>query len=260
MKNKIMTIDTPSGTMETDEILKAINNLSAGISELKSDLKYYAGKSETGIIQAAYSGMGDGALEMLSKGYGEEISEVMGIIAGDCPMLERCSATFSQLISDMIMDYRRGELDNKRADEYRQKITDMRETAPFPSCRNCFDRNENIFGKSIKKCSDFQNFFSGRRPDSEVTDIQDVNAEDIVSSCLEPLANRHRFRVMQELYYGPKSFSELSESTGLRGGNLLFHLEKLVNSTMILQKQERGVYLLSKKGASALKVCTGLLG
>jgi DNA-binding HxlR family transcriptional regulator len=174
-------------------------------------------------------------------------------------MLERCSATFSQLISDMILDYRKGELDNTKADEYRKKLIGMREKAPFPSCKNCFDRNGDILDKSIKSCGAFQNFFSGRTPAGDEKSVQEVDPENIVSSYLEPLANRHRFRVMQELYYGPKSFSELSDTTGLRGGNLLFHIEKLVSTSMILQKQERGVYVLSEKGAGALKVCTGLM-
>ncbi|UUX93316.1 winged helix-turn-helix domain-containing protein [Methanoplanus endosymbiosus] len=259
MKNKMMTLKTAKSTMNSDEVVMALNSLSSEISDLKNDLKYYARKTETGMIHAAYSGMGDSALQMLSKGYEEEIRGVMGVIAGECPMREECSAAFSQLLSDMITDYRKGELDDAGADEYRQKITGMREAAPYPSCQKCFEKNEDLFNRSIKRCSAFQAFFSGRTPACEETPVQEINPENIVSSYLEPLANKHRFKVLQELYYGPKSFSELSEVTGLRGGNLLFHIEKLVGTTMILQKQERGVYVLSEKGANALKVSARLL-
>lgn len=257
--NKSVSKEKYENTAGNIEILQAINRLSAEMSDLKDDLRFYVRKTETGIIHAAYSGMENGTLEILSKNYEAEIREVMGIIAGDCAMLERCSATFSQIISDMILDYRKGELDSKKADEYRKTLAGMREKAPFPACKNCFDRNGDILDKSIINCGAFQNLFSGRRNEGDERSVQEVDPEDIVLSYLEPLANRHRFRVMQELYYGPKSFSELSETTGLRGGNLLFHLEKLVSTSMILQKQERGVYVLSEKGAGALKVCTGLM-
>lgn len=259
MKSKMMTINTAKSTMNSDEVVMALNSLSSEISDLKNDLKYYARKTETGMVHAAYSGMGDRALEMLSKGYEEEIRGVIEAIAGECPMREECSAAFSQLLSDMIADYRKGELDDTRVDEYRQRITEMREAVPYMSCQNCFDRSEDILNRSIKKCSAFQDFFSGRTPACGETAVQEIDPENIVSSFLEPLANKHRFKVLQELYYGPKSFSELSEVTGLRGGNLLFHLEKLVGTAMVLQKQGRGVYVLSEKGASAIKVSAGFL-
>jgi len=258
MINKSASKYNSGNRTEDGDILQEISRLSSEMSDLKNDLRFYIRKTETGMISAACSGMKNNAIDILSKGYKEEIKEVMDIIAGECPMHDRCSAVFSSVLTDMIQDYRRGELDDIKSEEYRQKLLEMRESAPYPSCKNCFDKNECIFDRSVKSCASFQNFFSGRTNREEEMPIQEIKPEDIVSSYLEPLANRHRFRVMQELYYGPKSFSELSESTGLRGGNLLFHLEKLVNTAMILQKQERGVYVLSEKGAGALKVCTGL--
>ena len=50
-----------------------------------------------------------------------------------------------------------------------------------------------------------------------------------------------------------KTFSALSELTGLRGGNLLFHLQKLQDGGMILQRHERGGYMITEKGYRALR-------
>ncbi|MDW7727389.1 MAG: hypothetical protein SCH70_09850 [Candidatus Methanoperedens sp.] len=59
-----------------------------------------------------------------------------------------------------------------------------------------------------------------------------------------------------------KTFSEFSEHTGLRGGNLLFHLQKLLDSGMILQRHGRRDYMATEKGYKVLRgigdVCLAL--
>lgn len=54
------------------------------------------------------------------------------------------------------------------------------------------------------------------------------------------------------------TFSALAELTGLRGGNLLFHLQKLQDGGMILQRNERGDYMITEKGYRALRVVAQL--
>jgi predicted transcriptional regulator len=49
-----------------------------------------------------------------------------------------------------------------------------------------------------------------------------------------------------------RTFSTLSELTGLRGGNLLFHIQKLLETDLILQRHERGDYMITKKGFNLL--------
>ncbi len=54
-------------------------------------------------------------------------------------------------------------------------------------------------------------------------------------------------------------FNEFSELTGLRGGNLLFHLQKLLDGGMILQRHERGDYMITEKGFRVLKGIADIL-
>ncbi|UTB32179.1 MAG: helix-turn-helix domain-containing protein [Methanobacterium sp. ERen5] len=49
-----------------------------------------------------------------------------------------------------------------------------------------------------------------------------------------------------------QSFSALSELTGLRGGNLLFHIQKLQDHDLIIQRHERGDYMITNKGFNLL--------
>jgi predicted transcriptional regulator len=46
--------------------------------------------------------------------------------------------------------------------------------------------------------------------------------------------------------------------TGLRGGNLLFHIKKLADSGMILQRHERGDYVITDKGFKTITAITQL--
>ena len=76
-----------------------------------------------------------------------------------------------------------------------------------------------------------------------------------MSEILEPVSNNHRLEILRAVAFEMKSFSAFSELTGLRGGNLLFHLQRLLDSGLILQMHERGDYMITDKG---LKILQGL--
>jgi predicted transcriptional regulator len=42
----------------------------------------------------------------------------------------------------------------------------------------------------------------------------------------------------------------------LKGGNLLFHIQKLLSAGFIAQNQDRGDYSLTEKGSKALRYLT----
>ena len=82
--------------------------------------------------------------------------------------------------------------------------------------------------------------------------IQSVVEDDLVKNILEPLASKQRLQIIKLLSVQAHTFSFLSDSTGLRGGNLLFHLQKLIDAGMIIQHHERGDYMLTEKGYKVL--------
>ncbi len=84
-------------------------------------------------------------------------------------------------------------------------------------------------------------------------DISLLPEELIVNDILEPLSNKQRLQIMKAIAIETKTFSALTELTGLRGGNLLFHLQKLLDSGMILQRHERGDYMITDKGFKVLR-------
>ncbi|MEM4643283.1 MAG: alcohol dehydrogenase catalytic domain-containing protein [Candidatus Bathyarchaeia archaeon] len=78
--------------------------------------------------------------------------------------------------------------------------------------------------------------------------------EEIVNNeILEPLANVKRLQILKSLLIKERTFSELMQITGLQGGNLLFHLQKLLSAGVIIQRHERGDYMITEKGYKILK-------
>jgi transcriptional regulator, ArsR family len=84
-------------------------------------------------------------------------------------------------------------------------------------------------------------------------DITQLPPEVVVDDILESLCHQKRFDILKAISSGTRSFSALSNLTGLRGGNLLFHLQKLVDKGMIIQRHERGDYMIIGKGFKVME-------
>jgi len=74
----------------------------------------------------------------------------------------------------------------------------------------------------------------------------------MVKTVLEPISNKQRLQILKSMASETKTFTALSELTGLRGGNLLFHIQKLMENSLIIQRHERGDYMITKKGYNLL--------
>ena len=84
-------------------------------------------------------------------------------------------------------------------------------------------------------------------------DISALETGMVMSEILEPVSNNQRLEILRAVAFETKSFSAFSELTGLKGGNLLFHLQKLTDSGLILQQHERGDYMITEKGFKILQ-------
>jgi len=72
------------------------------------------------------------------------------------------------------------------------------------------------------------------------------------------VANVQRFQIVKSLMVQTRTFSDISQLTGLKGGNLLFHIRKLTESGMILQRHERGDYIITEKGFKTMTAIADL--
>ncbi|WP_317064930.1 winged helix-turn-helix domain-containing protein [Methanoculleus caldifontis] len=168
----------------------------------------------------------------------------------DCPMRERCYTAFYEFLKTSAEHIRDGEVSEEIVLSYRDRLAEMRKSGKFDSCSTCFAETNRLFEKQLELMRSLGIYQRNRETSPSIGDLPD---EVLVGEILEPLANRHRFRIVQALAAELQTFSALSDLTGLRGGNLLFHLKKLQDAGMILQRHERGDYIITGKGYKTLE-------
>lgn len=81
---------------------------------------------------------------------------------------------------------------------------------------------------------------------------------EAVARMLAPLAHEGRIKLMQAMYNSPKSSGDLTHITGLKGGNLYYHLKELIRSNYVCERDDG--YDLTGLGAQMLMTFAGIAG
>ncbi|WP_440955906.1 winged helix-turn-helix domain-containing protein [Methanosarcina sp. Mfa9] len=170
----------------------------------------------------------------------------------DCGMREFCETAFRDFMQETAGLIGRGKVDSETVKQYRSRLEELRKEAKTPQCSKCFSEATSLFEKQVKLMRSLQ-IYEDRGEEAEKGNISEMPPEKLVSEICEPIANKQRLLMLKALSGESKTFSELSKLTGLRGGNLLFHLQKLLDTGMILQRSERGDYIITRKGYSTLQ-------
>jgi len=166
-----------------------------------------------------------------------------------CEMRETCKSRFNSFLADNEDLILQDIVSNDIIDEKRAELGEIRKGAPFDKCDVCFSEVNSLFEKQLGLISSLQIYNTNEEKMSEISAIPE---EHLVKSVLEPLSNKQRLQILKSMASETRTFSALSELTGLRGGNLLFHIQKLQETDLILQRHERGDYMITKKGFNLL--------
>ena len=75
----------------------------------------------------------------------------------------------------------------------------------------------------------------------------------MISSLVDPLSHEIRFAMLKALSAGSMTFKELGELTGSKGGHLLYHINKLLDSGLVI-KTDAGRYSLTDKGMGVMEL------
>lgn len=161
----------------------------------------------------------------------------------DCRMYEGCKQKFEELLSETSYLLSQESVSKELVDQYWQKIDQLRQITGQPMCGQCFSEVSRLYDSQIEAMRSLQ-IYERQKGDHKLEEIP----LEVVDSICEPVSNKQRLLILKALAGSPRGFSELSKITCLRGGNLLFHLQKLLDSKMILQHNERGDYQITRKG------------
>ncbi len=235
--------------METD-IHGEIAMIKSQISDINENLKRFIERSNQQYLESILDGCRSNFSDIII-GYatGEADQGLEKNMVKSCHMKDACKSMFSDLLKRNIEQIKEGNVPEGSINKTRSKMKELRDKAQYDQCDNCFSEASRIFDKQI----DLMRALRIYRDEGELKEaISTVPDAHIVDEMLEPLSNKQRMQIMKALSTETKTFSALSLLTGLRGGNLLFHLQKLMDSGMILQRNERGDYMITEKGYAAL--------
>ncbi len=85
----------------------------------------------------------------------------------------------------------------------------------------------------------------------EKSSITSLNPVAMEVGVLDPVAHRARLQVMLSIFRGANRFADFTAATGLKGGHLLYHINKLLDGGLIQQYESKD-YVLTRKGLKAL--------
>jgi len=226
--------------------LTEIRELKSEISGLRTDLRRF--------IEHANQQHIAGVLGELKKNYAGLFTnhqletakaDLSAHMVDNCAMREKCYGVFMEFLQNTSQHIKDGHVSDGIIQSYREQMKVLRNKGPHDRCDTCFLEVHRLFEKQI----DLMQSLGIYRKAAATGDAGAAIADDsVVKDLLEPVANIQRFQILRSLSVQTRTFSDISQLTGLRGGNLLFHIRKLSDSGMILQRHERGDYIITDKG------------
>jgi len=81
--------------------------------------------------------------------------------------------------------------------------------------------------------------------------IDRMDTDSMIADVVDPVSSPQRLEIMRTLIRGGMPYSALSNATGLKGGNLFFHLRKLKGAGMVVQNGN--VYEITEKGHRVIR-------
>lgn len=167
-----------------------------------------------------------------------------------CKMKKTCKNKFTEFLKDNAGLIWNDSLSSEEINEKKNQLKEIKKDGPFEKCDICFSEVSNLFEKQLNLMGSLRIY--NHKKDNKY-DVSLISEDIMVKEVLDPLSNRQRLQILKSLSTESRTFSSLSEITGLRGGNLLFHLQKLLDTNIIIQRHERGDYMITEKGFNLLK-------
>ncbi len=239
-----------SGTSEAQEMTE-IKAIREKLSEMHIDIKKVMEYSNKLRFEAALESSRQEYLNvLLNHLFGDIETGLERNMVKKCPEKKNCISGFTALLQQNAGLIKQSKVEETLISNNRKKMEELRCEAPYGKCEQCFSEVSSLFIKQVNLMRSMRIYADNQEHKS---DISALKTGVIMSEILEPILNNQRLEILRAVAFETKSFSGFSELTGLRGGNLLFHLQKLTDSGLILQQHERGDYMITEKGFKILQ-------
>lgn len=240
--------------MDTDTI-NEITLLRSEINDLRSEIGRCLENTDTKRSSAALQNFRKSCADTIIMGEVLQAKSDLESAAKACPMKEKCVPLLSKNLTTLLENLRLERITAEDVAKIRREHEETIKLCKQKKCAACVDETNRLFDSEVKLLKTAGVYTEGRVEEK----IHELSDEGVATWIGEPLANIVRVKIMKSLASEPKSFADLVKLTGLRGGNLLFHLEKLTTSGMIQQKGERKDYVITSRGFELLTAATELM-
>jgi len=163
----------------------------------------------------------------------------------ECERYERCLINLTNFLDGALNEGLKAKDIAKHYEDVRVALSTLKRNALYERCQDCFSETATLLKNQEKALMLFRDTLRGYI-------LADINSKQIdaekMMEKLEPVSNPVRLKILLELYNSPCRFTQLSKVTGLYGGNLRFHIKKLIKAGLIVQKRKGGEYMLSERG------------
>ncbi|GAA5819619.1 MAG: winged helix-turn-helix transcriptional regulator [Methanobrevibacter sp. CfCl-M3] len=170
----------------------------------------------------------------------------------DCDMKETCKDIFKKYLKKHTTDLNPDNLTLENINKSKTELDSLKKKIEKEDCKICFDEVSSMFKNQMNLIKSFKIYDSQK--DEDQKKIAEIDEKKIVADVLDPISHEKRLKILKAVAFEPHSFSSLSNLTNLKGGNLIFHINKLINNDLIFQKQNHGEYILTTKGFKTIQI------
>jgi DNA-binding HxlR family transcriptional regulator len=248
--NGEIAVQKPENSHFNDEQMVEIKNM---IKDVHDDIKNMLEKSNEDYLNLMYANLKNEFIGSMNGYMMDKIDpELDKRMVNPCDMREQCKGVFKKYLNEHTENLSPDNISNKEINKSRKELKKLEKIAQKEQCEVCFDEVSNIFENQVDLIKSFKMY--DNRKDEDEMKISNLNVKKMVETILDPISHEKRLKILKAIALEPQSFSQLSKLTNLRGGNLIFHINKLQDNKLIFQKQSHGEYILSTKGFNLINL------
>jgi DNA-binding transcriptional ArsR family regulator len=230
------------------------------IMELKQFQEMLLEEKVAQIREELYRGYFDVTCQGYLAGASSNIEEAL---PDPCPMgkAEKCREVFRQRLettASLLKEPGPTGFDGivrRIAQQDEQLLGHLQTTEPCAQCYQKYGVEKETLVKVVQKLSAYRTSIASRAVDDYVRELPD---DMVISSIVDPLSHKARFRMMKSLSIGSMSYKELTEATGYDGGHLIYHLNKLIGAGLAAKNETSGRYSITEKGIGVMDLVKAL--
>jgi predicted transcriptional regulator len=235
--------------------LNAIHELKTEIKNLRNELNQLHSNILKEQLKATQQALTQNKLLLYTNQLQDEINEDAPTLTDPtCKNCQNCTQHFKTLTEQNLTLIKETKIQEALTD-LDTKISQIGNTIQKAKGTPCEECHQKLQKKLKRQKRSLQTVVLVEKPEDPTQ--QTLNINGLVESVLEPLANTVRLKMMVDISESKKSFSQLTQLTGLKGGHLIFHIKKLMDAGLIVQENNKGDYLVTQRGvAIAQKLST----